>query len=37
VTGNFFVDDEVLGRAGVTDLSTYAVDPTVDPFPDFFV
>jgi citronellol/citronellal dehydrogenase len=37
VTGNFFVDDEVLARAGVTDLSGYAVDPTVDPFPDFFL
>jgi len=37
VTGHFFVDDEVLARAGVTDLSGYAVDPTVEPFPDFFL
>jgi len=27
VTGNFFLDDEVLARAGITDLSRYAVDP----------
>lgn len=26
-TGNFFIDDEVLGEAGVTDLSHYAVTP----------
>ena len=36
-TGNFFVDDEVLAAAGVTDLSSYAVDPTAQLFPDFFV
>jgi citronellol/citronellal dehydrogenase len=36
-SGNFCVDDEVLESAGVTDLSHYAVDPTVDPIPDFFV
>ena len=26
-TGNFFIDEEVLRRAGVTDLRKYAVDP----------
>ena len=36
-TGNFFVDDEVLARAGVTDLSGYAVDPTAPLTPDFFL
>ncbi|MEM7278235.1 MAG: NAD(P)-dependent oxidoreductase [Pseudomonadota bacterium] len=36
-TGNFFIDDEVLEAAGVTDLSKYQVDPSVEPFPDFFV
>ena len=36
-TGNFCVDDEVLEAEGVTDLSTYAVDPSVQPMPDFFV
>ena len=36
-TGNFFVDDEVLAAAGQTDLSGYAVDPTVTLIPDFFV
>ena len=36
-TGNFFVDDEVLARAGVTDLTSYAVDPSVEPFADFFL
>jgi citronellol/citronellal dehydrogenase len=37
VTGNFFIDDEVLASAGVTDLSGYAVDPSVPLVPDFFV
>ena len=36
-TGNFCIDDEVLESAGVTDLSVYAVDPTVELAPDFFV
>lgn len=36
-TGNFFIDDEVLNAAGITDLSQYAVDNTVTPMPDFFV
>jgi citronellol/citronellal dehydrogenase len=36
-TGNFFIDDEVLAAAGVTDFSKYAVDPSVDLIPDFFV
>jgi citronellol/citronellal dehydrogenase len=36
-TGNFFIDDEVLKSAGKTDLSEYAVDPTAQLMPDFFV
>ncbi len=36
-TGNFCIDDEVLASAGVTDLSAYAVDPSVELAPDFFV
>jgi citronellol/citronellal dehydrogenase len=36
-TGNFFIDDEVMAAEGVTDLSKYAVDPTAQLFPDFFV
>ncbi|MCA9524387.1 MAG: NAD(P)-dependent oxidoreductase [Myxococcales bacterium] len=36
-TGNFFIDDEVLTAEGVTDLSTYAVNPDEPLFPDFFV
>jgi citronellol/citronellal dehydrogenase len=36
-TGNFFVDDDVLKAAGITDLSGYAVDPTQELAPDFFV
>jgi len=37
-TGNFFIDDEVLREAGVTDLSKYAVTPGNTNFlPDFFV
>ena len=36
-TGNFFIDDEVLAKAGITDLSHYACDPSTDLIPDFFV
>ncbi len=36
-TGNFCIDDEVLESAGVTDLSSYAVDPSVELAPEFFV
>jgi citronellol/citronellal dehydrogenase len=36
-TGNFFIDDEVLTRAGVTDLDKYAVTPGAGLAPDFFV
>jgi citronellol/citronellal dehydrogenase len=36
-TGNFFVDDEVLAAAGVTDLSRYAVSPGKSLRADLFV
>ena len=36
-TGNFFIDDEVLRAEGITDLSRYAVDPSAQLLPDFFV
>ncbi|MFQ5549175.1 MAG: SDR family oxidoreductase [Woeseia sp.] len=36
-TGNFCIDDEILASVGVTDLSDYAVDPTAELAPDFFV
>lgn len=36
-TGNFFVDDEVLEKAGVSNLDHYAVTPGADLYPDFFV
>lgn len=36
-TGNYFIDDEVLAQAGVTDLEQYAVDPSEELAPDFFV
>jgi citronellol/citronellal dehydrogenase len=36
-TGNFFVDDEVMAEAGVTDLSDYAFEPGMELMPDFFV
>ncbi|MAW82141.1 MAG: short chain dehydrogenase [Parvularcula sp.] len=39
VTGNFFVDDELLAMHGITDLSAYAPEGTSDEdlLPDFFV
>jgi citronellol/citronellal dehydrogenase len=36
-TGNYFVDDEVMREAGVTDLTKYAIDPNAELMPDFFV
>ncbi len=36
-TGNFFLDDEVLARAGVTDLTPYAVEPGQTLVHDFFL
>jgi citronellol/citronellal dehydrogenase len=37
-TGNFFIDDEVLREAGITDLDKYAMTPGNKNFlPDFFV
>ena len=36
-TGNFFIDEEVLVAEGVTDFDSYAVDPTKELCPDFFV
>jgi len=38
VTGNFFIDDELLAGHGVTDLDQYSVTPGTKKFiPDFFV
>jgi citronellol/citronellal dehydrogenase len=36
-TGNFFIDEDVLREAGVTDFSPYAVDPSRELVQDFFV
>ncbi|HXV06690.1 MAG TPA: NAD(P)-dependent oxidoreductase [Burkholderiales bacterium] len=36
-TGNFYLDDEVLRAAGVTDLGRYAVTPGVPASPDIFL
>ncbi len=36
-SGHFCVDDEVLESAGITDLTSYAVDPSARLVPDFFV
>ena len=36
-TGNFFVDEDVLRAAGVTDFSAYAVEPGMELAPDFFL
>ena len=36
-TGNFYVDEEVLRRAGVTDFERYAVTPGMPLFKDLFL
>lgn len=37
VSGNFFIDEQVLERAGITDLEGYAVEPGRRLIADFFV
>lgn len=37
VTGNFFLDEAVLNGSGITDLSSYAMDPNTTPPPDLFL
>ncbi len=36
-SGEFLIDEEVLSAAGVTDFDHYAVDPTQELFPDYFL
>ena len=36
-SGNFFIDDDVLRKAGVSDLGKYAVDPSKGLLPDLFL
>jgi citronellol/citronellal dehydrogenase len=36
-SGNFCIDDEILEGAGISDLTRYAVDPSVEAAADFFV
>ncbi len=36
-TGQFFIDEDILRNLGVTDFTDYSVDPSVEPFPDFFI
>lgn len=37
LTGNFFIDEEVLRRAGITDFSSYAMDPNLELCTDLFL
>lgn len=37
VTGNFFIDEDVLKKAGVTDFSSYALNPQAALFDDLFL
>jgi citronellol/citronellal dehydrogenase len=37
LTGKFLIDDEVLAATGKTDLSEYAMDPTAQLLPDYFI
>lgn len=36
-TGQFYIDETVLNEAGVTDFTGYAVDPSQELFPDYFI
>ncbi len=37
LTGNFFIDEDVLEQEGITDFSSYAVDPDMPLQPDLFI
>lgn len=37
VSGNLFLDEEVLQRAGITDLNSYSYEPGADLMPDLYV
>ncbi len=36
-TGNFFIDEDVLRKTGVTDFARYRFDPNKEPAPDIFL
>ncbi|HEU4472235.1 MAG TPA: NAD(P)-dependent oxidoreductase [Flavisolibacter sp.] len=36
-TGNFFIDEEILAQNGITDFSSYAVNPAQPLMPDIFI
>lgn len=36
-TGNFFIDEDLLRSAGVSDFDKYAMSPGVEALPDFFI
>ena len=36
-TGNFYIDEEVLASAGITDLAKYSVKPGAELMPDLFL
>jgi citronellol/citronellal dehydrogenase len=36
-TGNYFIDEDVLREAGITNFDAYAVTPGADLLPDFFI
>ena len=37
MTGEFIIDEDILKQEGVTDFDQYAVDPTQELFPDYFL
>ena len=37
VSGKFFIDEDVLRTAGLSDFDQYAVSPGTELFPDFFL
>jgi citronellol/citronellal dehydrogenase len=37
MTGNFFIDEDILRESGLTDFSVYAMDPIVPLMPDLFL
>ena len=37
ITGQFFIDEEILRNIGVDDFKQYAINPDIEPFDDLYV
>jgi citronellol/citronellal dehydrogenase len=36
-SGNFYIDEDVLRNAGISDFASYSVDPSIEPYMDLYI